>query len=94
MRLTLLGIEVQVLFHVLGELFALALHVLSETVNLRAGNIVGLAVGPDLLQVREDLLEILVDSSFDIFLRVSVSKKGAYLHSVQIHGPLHDLRVV
>ena len=63
-----LSIKVQSLLQVLNYLFRLALHVLSEAVDLRPRHIVGLAVSPNLLNISKDLLEVLVVTFLDIFL--------------------------
>ena len=63
-----LGVKVKVLLQVLNDLFRLALHVLSEAVDLRARHIVGLAVSPNLLNISKDLLEVLVFTFLDVFL--------------------------
>jgi hypothetical protein len=62
------GVKVQVLLQIFNDFFRLALHVLSEAVDLRARNIVGLAVSPNLLNISKDLLKVLVFTFLDIFL--------------------------
>ena len=71
-----LSIKVQSLLQVLNDLFRLALHVLSEAVDLRPRHIVGLAVRPNLLNISKDLFEVLVVPFLDVFLfRWSVRKQ-------------------
>lgn len=61
-------IKVEALLEVLDQLFGLPLHVLSEAVNLGPRHIVRLAVSPNLLNIGENLLKVLILTALNVFL--------------------------